>query len=135
MVKHNHLAIWIVIVAHQILGFVWYAPQLFLNPWLEGQGKTYSQFTPPDPIQIIWAIATTIINVYVLSWLVGKLGAKTFMDGAKIGIILFVGISLLDVAAHYKFLGIKDTVLFIDLGLIFINTVLTAGVLAAWRKK
>ena len=135
MIKHNHIAVWVIIIGHQLLGFLWYAPQLFLNPWLAGQGKTATQLNPKDPVPIVWAIVTTILNVYVLSWLVQKLGAKTFMEGAKIGMILFLGISLLDVAAHYKFLGIKDAVLFIDLGLIFVNTILTAGVLATWRKK
>ncbi len=135
MNKHHHKAIWIMIAIHQLMGFIWYSPAFFLSPWLAGQGKTVEQTNMKDPFPFIWDIATTILAAYTLSWLTNKLAAHTFVKGTWVGMLVFFGIILQAIAPHYKFLGMPDTVLFIDLGFPFLWTIVTTGVLAAWRKK
>lgn len=134
MKNHNHIAVWAMIIIHQVLGYLWYSSFLFLNPWLAGQGRTADQLNASGPAPLVWSIITNILAAYTISWLVVKLNISGFVAGAKLGFILFMGFSLLALASHYKFLGIADSVMFIDLGLLLIWTVLTAGVLAAWRK-
>ncbi len=135
MRKHHHKAIWIMIGLHQLLGFIWYSPVLFLNAWLSGQGKTVEQTDMKDPMPFVWDVATTIIAAYSLSWLTMKLGADNFIKGMGVGLVIFFGITLHAIVPHYKFLGLGDTVLYTDLGLLFIWIVLTASVLASWKKK
>ena len=135
MRKNNHKAIWIMIALHQLLGFIWYSPVLFLNAWLSGQGKTLVQTSMRDPLPYVWDFVTTIIAAYTLSWLTKKLGADTFLKGAWVGIIVFFGITFQAIAPHYKFFGMGNSVLFTDLGILFIWTVITTGVLASWKNK
>lgn len=135
MNNHNHLAVWIMVVANQVLGYLWYAPFLFLNPWLAGQERTPEQLSAMGPTPLIWSIVTNVLATYTLSWLVFKLNVNGFMAGAKLGFILFTGFSLLALGAHYKFLGIADSVMLIDLGALLIWTVLAAGMFATWKRK
>ncbi|HSR88937.1 MAG TPA: DUF1761 domain-containing protein [Candidatus Udaeobacter sp.] len=135
MKNHNHLAVWLVIILHQVLGYIWYAPFLFLNVWLAGQGRTMAQLNASGPAPIIWSIVANIIAAYTISWLIIKLDVKNFWSGAKLGVVLSAGFFILGLGAHYKFLGIADSVVFIDLGLLFVWTIIAASILAAWRKK
>ena len=135
MSRHNHIAVWVMVFALQGLGMAWYG--LFSEPWVAGQGKTMEQLQnmEPDPTPYIFSFICAILSSYVISWLVIQLNKDTFAKGASLGIILFLGLSGASMALHYPFLGMSYTVLAIDLGMTLVATVLTAGVLAAWRKK
>lgn len=134
MDKHNHLAIWAMIIAHQVLGFLWYSPWLFLPARAASLGKTLEQANVQDPVAIVSDIITTILAAYTLSWLVHKLGADTAVQGAMIGGIVFVGIILQAIVPHYKFLLLPDAIVLMDVGLPLLWTLLTTTVFAVWKK-
>jgi hypothetical protein len=134
MKQHHHIAVWAMVIAHQILGFLWYSPWLFLPLRASSMGKTLEQANVQDPVAIVSDIVTTILAAYTISWLVQKLEMNTLAKGAMLGLILFAGIILQAIVPHYKFLLIPDAVLLMDLGLPLLWTVLTASVLAVWRK-
>ncbi|MEY4731021.1 MAG: hypothetical protein RL020_2179, partial [Pseudomonadota bacterium] len=67
--------------------------------------------------------------------LIHRLDVRGFFAGVKLGAILFFGFVLFALAAHYQFLGVANQVMWIDLGQVFIWMILSAGIIAAWRKR
>ncbi len=131
--KTNHLAVWATIILNQFMGYVWYSPALFLHPWLSGQGRTMQQLEAGSWEPIALALMTSILTAYFLAWLIARLDVRGFVAGAKLGLILFVGLVLFSLAAHYQFLGVSNRVMWIDLGQVLFYLILAAGILAAWR--
>jgi len=135
MGRHNHLAILAVVVIHQIVGFVWYSPVLFLSPWVHGQGKEVDQLNQSDPVPFVVSIATSILVSYVVSWLVQVLKADTVKRGAGVGGILGIGVAAPAITMHYAFLGMSWNVIAVDALHSIVLLGLTGGLLAAWRPK
>jgi hypothetical protein len=135
MGKHNHLAVWVMIIAHQVMGFVWYSPFLFVNKWLEGQGKTSQDINTSDPMPFVYSIIGTVLACYGISWLTKVANTNTFNEALKLGLVLSFSLVFPAIAPHYKFLGLANSVLWIDLSLSLVMTTLTTIVLALWRGK
>lgn len=141
MKSHNHIAIGALIVFHQVLGFLWYAPFMFLHQWLEGRGITFEQMNASlqgenqDMTPFAYGFVGSLLSCYLISWLVVKLGLRTWKDGLILGLVVFAGLVFPALAPHYKFLAIADSVMLIDLGMSLVATLATCAVLAGWRKK
>lgn len=134
MLNHNHLAVWAMVIAHQAAGFIWYSPFLFANPWVAGQGKTLEQMNSADPEPFVYSILASILACYFISWFVQAANSTTIKDGLIIGAFLSLGMVFPALAVHYKFLGISDNVLWIDLGMSALTTIMTVVVLSVWRR-
>ena len=44
MTKHNHIAIVVAVLLHQVIGFLWYSEFLFVTQWKAGVGKKACYF-------------------------------------------------------------------------------------------
>ena len=135
MRKSNHLAIWVMIIAHQVMGYIWYSPYFFLDAWLTGQGKTVEDLNQTDPTPFAYAIVASIMACYSISWLVRATQTITVDQAIKLGIILSAAFVFPAIAPHYKFLGLANSVLWIDLSLSILMTVATTVVLALWTRE
>ena len=63
----NHLAVWLLVVAHQLIGFGWYA--VFGDLWLKYHAKTMTDIERPhDFTPFIVAIIASIAVNYALAW-------------------------------------------------------------------
>ncbi len=131
----NHYAVWAAIIMGEVMGILWYSPALFLNPWLAAQGRTMAQLEASPPWPPLWAFITSALTAYTIAWLIHRLDVRGFLAGAKLGVALFFGFVLFALGAHYQFLGVANQVLWIDMAQVFIWMVLTAGIIAAWRKR
>src|SRR5436190_17223615 len=82
----NHLAVWIMVVVHQLIGFGWYA--IFGELWLSYHAKTMTDIERThDVTAYCVAIASAIVVNYALAWLIGKLNANNAVAGLNIGIL------------------------------------------------
>jgi hypothetical protein len=133
--KHNHAAIWLLIFSQLVLTVLWYSPLLFHSVWIEEQGRRGQTAPQHDNLPFVTAVFALIIGTYFISWLVQALERHSFKKGMKTGILLFLGIVAPSIALHYKFLDMSNLVLVIDLGLSFVLVVMSAGLLAGWKKK
>src|SRR6476659_3195040 len=82
----NHLAVWIMVVLHQLIGFGWYA--IFGELWLSYHAKTMTDIERNhDVVPYFVAIVSAIVVNYALAWLIGRLNANSAVAGLKIGIL------------------------------------------------
>ena len=135
MVKHNHVAIIVAVVTHQVIGFLWYSPFLFLGPWVQGLGKQVSELDMPNPAPFIADIVGWFFACYFISWLVQRLAVETFQQALGLSILLWVGVSVPLMAPHYLFAGLHTNVLMIDAMNALVQLAATCCLLAVWRRR
>ncbi len=144
MIRHNYLAITVMVIANMLVGFIWYG-LVFGEVWSQaafGKSVAEVQAANPDmsPVPYIVNVISIICTCFFVSWLVQKLNMVTFNDGLKLGLAISIGTVFPVLATHYAFLQYafakQDySVLWLDLGMSVVCTLLICGVLAVWRKK
>jgi hypothetical protein len=133
----NHLAVWIMVVIHQLIGFGWYA--IFGELWLSYHAKTMTDIERNhDIVPYFVAIVSAIVVNYALAWLIGRLNANSAVAGLKIGILCwfaFLFVEYSTVSAFSAFETNPWPLVFINMGRPFLAFALSGVVLGAWQKR
>lgn len=87
----NWVAVIAATVAGIVIGFVWYAPQVFGPRWAQATGIELPQPGQVKPATIVGAVVTALVTAYVLAVLSRGLGAATLVDGATVGALVWLG--------------------------------------------
>jgi hypothetical protein len=87
----NWLAVIVAAVVGIIVGFVWYAPQVFGRRWARASGIELPQPGQVQPITYVGAIVTAALTAYVLAVIIRGLGAASLADGAIVGLVVWLG--------------------------------------------
>lgn len=135
MTKHNHIAIVVAVILHQLIGYLWYSPLLFIMPWVVGLGKRAADLDLANPLPLIADIVGWIFSSYFISWLVQQIDIRSFNQGIGLAVLLWVGVALPLLAPHYLFAGIGSSVLLIDAMNALVQLAATCCLLALWRKR
>ena len=85
----NWVAVIVAAVAGAVVGFVWYAPQVFGKRWARVSGIDLPEQGQVQPL--IGAVITVLVTAYVLALLIQGLGAATLVDGAIVGVLVWLG--------------------------------------------
>jgi hypothetical protein len=83
--RHNPLAIIVVVVLHHVLGFLWYGP-LFMKAWAAGH-KLDAAAMQPSAGPFIVTLICSILAAVAMSWLIQRLGVKDGMGGVRLAVI------------------------------------------------
>src|SRR6266545_2820784 len=94
MVHVNLLAVLVAAVAAFVLGWLWYSPLLFYNPWMRLRGM--------DPVaamagakmpggKLLIELARCFVLAYVIARLVAQLGVTSWMGAAHFGFFMWIG--------------------------------------------
>lgn len=126
------LAILAGLVAHMILGAIWFG--VFAKPWarLAHPGKT------PEEIQAgpkwIYGIAAGggLVTAIVLGALLQSLAVTTIADALMVTVVVWVGFVLVKYATTYAFAWKPWTLLWLDAGYPLVSMLLMATIYAAW---
>ena len=133
----NHLAVWIMVVLHQLIGFGWYA--IFGELWLSYHARTMTDIERNHDIVLYFvAIVSAIVVNYALAWLIGRLNANSAVAGLKIGILCwfaFLFVEYSTVSAFSAFETNPWPLVFINMGRPFLAFALSGVVLGAWQKR
>lgn len=89
LVGVNWIAVIVAAVAGAVVGFVWYAPPVFGSRWARASGIELPEQGEIQPI--IGAVVTVLVTAYVLALLSRGLGAATLVDGAIVGVLVWLG--------------------------------------------
>ena len=133
----NYLAILVVVIFQQVLGFLWYTPPaLFANHWVKSIGKTMADInrTRTDPVPFVSAVLGAFILSIVLSKIIQTTKTTTALGGAKLGAFLWLGFIFPILSTHYLFLGYNFELVVIDAGKELVGMLLAGSILATWRK-
>jgi hypothetical protein len=87
----NWVAVIVATVAGIIIGFVWYAPPVFGRRWARASGIDLPQPGQVQPSTYIGAVVTALVTAYVLAVLSRGLGAANPVDGAMVGVVVWLG--------------------------------------------
>ena len=132
--KLNHVAVWILVVFHQIVAIVWYAPFLFGNKWMELLNKTTEDFSASSPVKYIIAIITALAMTYLLAWLFKELKINTPLRGLFYGCIFCISLLILEMLTVGVFSLRPFGLTVIDGGMYLVNFLVAGIVLGAWKK-
>lgn len=132
--KINHVAVWILVVFHQIVAVLWYAKFLFGNKWMQLLGKTESEFGAANPLQYIIAIITALAMTYLLAWIYKELKINNPLRGLFYAVIIGLGFYFLQTLTTGVFSIRPFGLTLIDGGMYLVNYIIAGIVLGAWKK-
>lgn len=129
--RFNHLAVLLVIILEQIVGYLWYSPYLFQSSWLIAtQQKTVAAGAMPYIVSIIASIAFSYFYLLLLE----ELQIHTVIRSLKLAFMIWLAFLLPLLATHYLFLGYSWDLISINSGMVLVNTLLVGYILSAWKK-
>jgi hypothetical protein len=135
--KINHLAVWILVIVHQLIGFGWYA--VFGNLWLDLHAKTMTDIEQSrDIAPYLVAITASIFVNYALAWLISKMNASNAVEGLKIALICWFSFLFVeyDTIAVFSAFGTNPwPLVFINMGRSFVAFALSGLLLGAWQRR
>src|ERR1700676_258368 len=116
--KINHLAVWILVVLHQLIGWGWYT--IFENMWLNLHAKTMTDIeTPHDIPSHLTAVVASIAVNYALAWLISRTNAHTGSSGFAVAVICWFASLFVESATMSMFSAFGTTpwpLILIDMG-------------------
>ena len=135
--KVNHLAVWILVVVHQLIGFGWYA--IFGELWLGYHARTMTDIERNhDVTPYLVAIAASICVNYALARLIIAFEARSATCGLKIALgcwFAFLFVEFATVSAFSAFETNPWPLVFINMGRPFLAFAVSGLVLGAWQKR
>jgi len=133
----NHLAVWVLVILHQLIGFGWYT--VFGNMWLNYHAKTMTDIEQTHSIvPYIIAIVSSIFVNYALAWLIARLNAPNAICGLKIALLCWFSFLFVEYATISAFSAFETNpwpLVLIDMGRPFVAFALSGLVLGAWRPR
>jgi Protein of unknown function (DUF1761) len=133
-VRQNYWAILVATVASFGLAAVWY--QTFMQPWLEGVGRTMEWFKNsgvptflPPVVAFVMAglMATAISHVTQLT------GAQTAGRGIRVGLLLWLGFVCTVLGTEYMY-EVRPRLFLLNAGYWLISMVVTGAIVGGWKK-
>ena len=132
----HHLAVWILVVIHQFIGFGWYS--IFGETWLNLHAKEATDIERTHNWSAYaFAVVTAIVVNYALAWLINRMQAHTAVAGLRIALFCWFCFLFVEFATIGLFSAFETNpwpLTLIDMGRPFVAWSITGLVLGAWRK-
>lgn len=133
----NLWAVGVCALAGMAVGFLWYSPMLFANPWMVLMG-----YDPNDKAKIAemqksagpscaMSFVASILTAFVLGKLIA--GAMTAVDGLKIGLVVWLGFVTTVQFTNALFSHQRNKLYLINTGYQLVCYVAMGAILGAWR--
>lgn len=134
--KINHGAVWVGVVVMFALGFIWYGP-LFGEKWMEYVGLTMADAENMDGVVGIWAtnIISSILSMYLLGWLISKLGINSGFKGALLGLELAFVFIFMTIMVNGLFAGAPYGLAWISGGFSMVGFTINGFIMGMWSMK
>ena len=135
----NLLAVLVSAIASMVVGFLWYSPALFANPWMKLMG-----YDPNDKEKIaemqksaapsyLMSLMASILAAFVLGKLIAVSGFSTAVDGLKIGLVVWLGFVTTVQFTNALFMRQKNRLYMINTGYQLVCYLAMGAILGAWR--
>jgi surface polysaccharide O-acyltransferase-like enzyme len=135
----NIWAVLVCAIATMVLGFLWYSPVLFANPWMVLMG-----YDPNDKAKIAemqksagpsyaMSFIASILAAFVLGKLISVSGSATAVDGLKIGLVVWLGFVTTVQFTNALFSRQRNKLYMINTGYQLVCYVAMGAILGAWK--
>ena len=135
--KINFPAVLVATVVHWLLGAAWFT--FFRNEWIAGVGLTPAQVQAaqahPSPVPYIIAFICSFGLAVVIARMITFSKMTTALGGARIGMMLGLGVALLPMMTEYFFEMRHLKFALIAGGYPAVGAVIMGVILGAWQKK
>ena len=131
MPGRTYLAVLASVLAHQMLGFLWYGVLPWAGPRVQALGKPLSELQMVDPLALAIDVAGWVLASYTIAWLVRRFDIVDAASGAALGVALGIGIGLPALVPHYAFAGIAPLVTIVDAANLLVALGLSGAIVAA----
>lgn len=135
----NMWAVMVCAVATMAVGFLWYSPALFANPWMVLMG-----YDPNDKAKIAemqksarpsygLSFVASILAAFVLGKIIAVAGAMSAMNGLKIGLVVWLGFVTTVQFTGALFSRQRNRLYLINTGYQLVCYVAMGAILGAWQ--
>ncbi|MCU0355304.1 MAG: DUF1761 domain-containing protein [Cytophagales bacterium] len=128
----NHVAVWLLSVAHQLVAFGWYS--VFGDAWMKLLQKPESDFANPSAMPFVASFIASVLVNYTLAWLWKTIPVDSVSKGFQLSALLALAFVVLPFIVNYLFSLRPVELALIDGGNYAAGIVLSGVVLGAWRK-
>jgi hypothetical protein len=132
----NYLAIIVAAILNMLIGYAWYSKILFAKQWMKAAGLTQNDIEKGKKTmgpKYGLMMAGSVVTAFVLAWFVQAVGAHSFMDGLKIGLLGWLGMTTTAQLSTSLFSNKPKELYFINTGYNLVSYCLMSGLLALWR--
>ncbi len=135
-IQINYLAVGVAALATIFIGALWYSPLLFHKLWVKAHGyseEKVEQMRKTAGRAFLVSLFCYVVMAFVLAVLVSYAGASTVLQGAFLGLLVWIGfLATLGLTAH-MFSEKRWSAYLIDAGYQLVYAVVMGVILAAWR--
>ena len=135
----NIWAVLVCAIATMVVGFLWYSPALFANPWMVLMG-----YDPNDKAKIAemqksagpsyaMSMVASLLSAFVLGKIIAVSGETTAIDGLKIGLVVWLGFVTTVQFTNALFSRQRNKLYMINTGYQLVCYVAMGAILGAWR--
>jgi surface polysaccharide O-acyltransferase-like enzyme len=135
----NIWAVLVCAIATMVLGFLWYSPALFANPWMVLMG-----YDPNDKAKLAemqksagptyaMSFVASILSAFVLGKIIAVSGETNAIDGLKIGLVVWLGFVTTVQFTNALFSRQRNKLYMINTGYQLVCYVAMGAILGAWR--
>jgi hypothetical protein len=128
----NWWAVLVAAIVNMVVGAVWYSPALFAKQWSKLVGRKMNEMGD-GPTSYVVTAAGAIIQAAILSYLIGAIGVKSVLNGAYVGILVWIGFVAMTQGVNTIFAGTRKKLWAINTGYFLVVLVINGAILAAWR--
>jgi hypothetical protein len=128
----NYVAVIVAALVPMVLGALWYSPLLFARPWMTAVGRTEEELNGAGLGYALSAVAA-IVTSYMLARVIGWAEADSLVDGALVGLMVWVGFVATVLAVTTYFGGRPRVLWFIDNGYQALSLLVMGAIHGAWN--
>ena len=135
-VNVNYWAILVASVVSFVLGWIWHSPMVFGNMWmkLSGMDKKKADAAKKKGMAkpISFQFVATLVTAYVLAYFVSYAQAKTILDGAMVGLWVWVGFVATEMIGMVIWENKPIELFLIKTGHVLVSLIVMGAILAVW---
>jgi len=135
MYRINHGAVIVVTILHQIVRYLWYAPWVFLDSWMNAFRLDPQALTDTTLLPFITAILASLAYCYLFAWLINRLMITRILHGLGLAVLLWLPLGGLWTTSQYLVADIPWSGIMVDILGTLTNAILAGVILTLWRKR
>lgn len=135
----NFLAVLVAAIATMVIGFIWYAPNVFGRLWSRALGKDPDNKEQMDRMRksagpaYVMVLIGSLVTAAVMGVFINTMGLSGVMSGLAAGFLAWLGFSAPLKIASVMFGGQGKDLIWIDGMNSLVNFLVTGAILAAWK--